>query len=452
MTSKPDLQLAFEALRAKEPGYTVYFDYYDGDHPLVYSNSRLKEIFAGVEEVFIENWCAVVIDSLKDRVNLAEITAPAGVTEKLDQFVNDNYLKIDSDDVHEGAMVAGESFYIVWPVVVDGSNVVEGYYNDPRSCHIFYEPERPRIKRFAVKWWVGDSNELLYMTLYYPDRLEYYISTKKASEMTSYKSMEELESPAANPFDEVPVFHFKVRNRKIQSDLHDTIPIQNGVNKLLTDMMVAAEFGAFRQRAIISDADILGKLKNAPNEIWSIPASDGTTQATSIWESTPTDLSNYLNAIDNLASAIAIISRTPKHYLLQQGGDPSGEALIAMEGPLTKKATDRIDLFVPVWQDVIRFALKVMGTEIDKNEIVVKFDRPETVQPKTLAEIREINKRAGYPLEATLKDEGMTEDEIANVMTAKDDESTRAQASLGAALLESRRGFNQPPAGEGDNE
>ena len=45
------------------------------------------------------------------------------------------------------------------------------------------------------------------------------------------------------------------------------IPLQNAINKLVTDLMVAAEYGAFMQRWIISNADT-SSLKNAPNEIW----------------------------------------------------------------------------------------------------------------------------------------------------------------------------------------
>ncbi|NIS83046.1 MAG: phage portal protein, partial [Anaerolineales bacterium] len=127
------------------------------------------------------------------------------------------------------------------------------------------------------------------------------------------------------------------------------LDLQDAVNKLLADMMVAAEFGAFKQRWIISYSDP-GNMRNAPNEIWALPAGDGAGQQTQVGEFGVTELDNFYDAIDRLATAIGIISRTPRHYFYQQGGDPSGEALIAMEAPLNKKITRHIERFTIVWQ------------------------------------------------------------------------------------------------------
>ena len=57
-----------------------------------------------------------------------------------------------------------------------------------------------------------------------------------------------------------------------QSEIAMVMSNQDAINKLLADMMVAAEFGAFRQRYIISQVDP-GSLKNAPNPRASVAAS-----------------------------------------------------------------------------------------------------------------------------------------------------------------------------------
>ncbi len=433
-----DKERAYNALSAKSAPYTQLFNYYDGDQPLMYASKRLNEIFAGLDTVFVENWCAVVIDALKDRVNMAAVKTDS---ENIAEFVKNSQIIIESDDVHEAAMVAGESFYIVWP---DVTGIPEGYYNDPRLCHVFYQSEKPRIKEFACKWWVGESDGLRYLTLYYPDRLEYYRSTKTHDKITSGKALFPLDPiQGDNPYGTIPVFHFRLESRKIISDIKNAIPLQNGVNKLLTDMMVTAEFGAFPQRYVITDADIEGKLKNAPGEIWGIPAGDGVGQGSSAGQFAPANLDIYLRGIDSLSQSIATITRTPRHYFISTGGDPSGEALITMESPLTKKAQDRIDRFIPVWQHIMSFAAEIAGETIASNEILIKFDRPETIQPRVQAEIREINLRAGIPLEITLRDEGKTDAEIEAVMDAKRREDAAAQVALGQVLLDARRDFDQ---------
>jgi len=411
-----DLEFAFATLTAKTALYSRLWDYYDGNQPLVYAAERLRDVFQSRESRFSENWCAVVVDAELDRIHLNEFTVAnnTAASDVLNTAFEDTELNLDAEDVHKAALVCGESYVFVWKDTDDGE--IEAYYHDPRLCHVFYEQDRPRKKRFAVKWWVGEQDGLRYLNLYYPERIEYYASKQKAASITNAKALTLLRTEE-NPFEEIPVFHFKIDRRKITSRLQNVIEPQDALNKLLADMMVSAEFGAFNQRYVITSGNT-DALKNAPNEIWQIPAGDGTEQGTQVGQFEASNLGNYLNAIDKLATSIAIISRTPKHYVFQQTGDPSGEALIAMEAPLNKKAQRAIDIFKPTWKELAQFILKLSGINTSGLAIAANFDAPETIQPRTQAEIREINVRTGIPLVTTLRDEGWTEDELAQL--AKD--------------------------------
>lgn len=405
-----DLERAYNALSGKLELYNRLWRYYDGDQPVVYTAQRLNEIFANIDARFNENWCSVVIDSVADRITLDGFTIAddESAQQQLSEAWEELELALEADDTHKAALVCGEAFLIVWPAE-DGE--IQAYYNDPRLCHVFYEAENPRRKRLACKWWI--DNELKYrLTLYYPDRIEYYQSEHKAENVSSANSFEPFQPAQANPYEEIPVFHFRTERRTVKSDLTDAIPIQNAINKLLIDMMVAAEYGAFKQKWIISNADTPGKLKNAPNEIWDLPAGDGVSQNTQVGEFTATELSNYFNSIDKLSSALGAITRTPKHYLYQQGGDPSGEALIAMEAPLNKKVQDRIDRFTPVWRQVATFLMLLKGFAVESRKITPLFARPETVQPRTEAEIVQLETTSGIPLTTAVRRRGWTEAEI----------------------------------------
>jgi hypothetical protein len=326
---------------------------------------------------------------------------------------------------------------IVWPN--EETNAVEAYYNDPLTCHVFYEAANPRAKRMACKWWEGEEGERR-LTLYYPDRLEYYASTVNADQVSSAAAFRPAEPPSApNPYGEIPVFHLRRSRRSVESEISNVLPLQDAVNKLLADMMVAAEFGAFRQRWIISNTDTKA-LKNAPNEIWQIPAGDGMGQGSQLGEFGQTDLNVYLNAMDKLATSIAVISRTPKHYFYGgQGGDPSGEALIVMEAPLTHKVGTYIERFSHVWRDVMRFMLKVDGTQVDEQAIEPRFEEPDTIQPYTQAQIRQTNGSAGIPLRTQLRREGWSEEELEAMDEDKAAESAAGAASFGAAMAEAAR-------------
>ncbi len=439
MTS--DLEKAFTELYAKQRPYTLLFNYYEGDQPLSYMNSsRMQKIFEGLDGYFSQNWCSVVIDAVRDRINLRKIEVKGAAKAAWKEIWDGSQLELESDEVHEAELITGEAFVICWK---NDDGKMEAYFNDPRLCVIFYDPQFPRKKTFAAKWY-ADDEERMRLTLYYDDRLEYYISKGKAKSATSWKHFEAMDPPTAdNPFGEIPVFHFR-KSKKIRSDLKNTIPIQNAVNKLVADMMVAAEFGAFKQRYVISNAEVQGKLKNSPDEIWDLPAGDGIGQQTQAGQFDATPLDNYLQGIEKQVVAISSITRTPKHYFFQLGSNVSGEALIAMESSLNKKAQDRIDRYLPEWKNVTLFLLKHSGAEVKPEDVTVRFDRPETIQPYTTAQTRQLNVTATMPLESVLREEGKSEDEIKQVLDDQQKEKTR-NANLAQAYLDrARTNFDQP--------
>lgn len=436
-----DLERACKALAGKRVAYNRYWKYYNGDQPVVYTSKRLKDIFRDVNAKFTENWCAVVVDSVMDRIRLKGFTVSGAeaAQKKLTELWSALSLALEADDAHEAALVTGEAYVIAWRE----DEGLEVYFNDPRLCHVFYAAEKPRSVRFAAKWWDAED-EKRRLTLYYSDHLEYYISRGKGKNAFSAKAFMPLEPEPVveNPFKRVPVFHLRTKRRAV-SEMDNAIPLQNGVNKLLIDMMVAAEYGAFKQRYIISNAEILGKLKNAPNEIWDLAAGDGLGQATQVGEFSATDLDNYIKAVNSLAQAIGVITRTPKHYFYVQSGDPSGEALIAMEAALNNKAKDRIARFAPVWRQLAIFLLYLSGIEIEASAVEAVFERVETVQPYTQAQTRQLDVGSGIPLHTTLREEGRSEEWLAQMGKDKQAEREAGARALASALLSAQRNFDQ---------
>ena len=434
-----DVEKAFTVLSAKQAAYRELFNYYDGDQPLMYTARRLEEIFRGLDARFTQNWCAVVVDAVKDRINLRKIAVTGSQAAQWADLWERSELFLESDDCHEALLVAGEGFVIV-------DNDGQAYYNDPRLAQVFYDAANPRLKRWAAKWWVNDEG-FLRMALYYPDRVLNYVSVK-AADKTDLKATDIVEMAGndfmqANPLGQVPVFHFRQSRRIVKSDLKSVLPIQNGINKLLSDMMVAAEFGAFKQRWVISNAEIQGKLKNAPGEVWDIPSGDGMGQQTQVGQFEANELKNYLNGIEQAANACASITRTPKHYFFSIGSNLSGEALMAMEAPLVKKAQDRIDRAAPVWKAVAELMLfAVSGVMPAPGDVKPEFDGTGVVQPRTEAETRGLNVQAGMPLETVLRDEGKSVEYIEQMQRDRAADAKRQQVSLGQSLLDAQRRFD----------
>ena len=426
-----DVKLAVETLQAKAVALTPLFDYYNGNQPLRYAAERLREIFQSRQTTFVQNWCAVVVDAIADRLLLEQVAVSDddAATAQVQAAWAATGLNEDVEAVERAVLVAGEGYVLAWPL---GETGPEAFYHDPRMCHVWYEADNPRQKRLGAKWWRGEDRRWR-LNLYYPERIVRYVGgdgdTVRAASF-------QVESEEGNPAGVVPIVHF-CRDRHLAAGvLTNVIPLQDAINKLLGDMMIAAEFGAFRQRWIVTNADT-SKLRNAPNEIWEVPAAGPGEQPTTLGEFAPADLGNYLDAIDRLAASIGVITQTPRHYFFQQGGDPSGEALIAMEAPLMRR--------VEVYQQRLGVGwAEVMGllTGIEPAAIAAVWAPAATVQPRTQAEIRQIGVSAGMPLTTLLRAEGWTETELAQMEADREAEAGRQQAQLATALMAAQTQFD----------
>jgi len=447
MAQSTDLQIAVFNLSAKKLRYDRLWRYYDGEAPLVYTSERLRDVFSGLDARFTENWCAVVVDSVLDRIELRtpNISGDEAASMQLAALWEQTGLVDDEYTIHEDVAVTGESFVIAWP---DEDDIPQAFHNDARLCHAEYDSENPRRLRFAAKWW-SDDGGFVRLTLYYPDRMEYYVSKReyKVGEEPSAKAFEPFgdEPVAVNPYGQIPIFHFRSNWRKVKSQLANVWPVQDMVNKILSDMMVAAEFGAFPQRYVISMAGVKG-LKAAPNSIWDLVAGEDGTQPTTAGQFSAMPLSNYLETINKLTADIGIITRTPRHYFFVQGGDPSGEALIAMESPLNKKVERLEATLKPTWRDLAAFLLSLNGTVVRSQDIVAEYMPGATVQPRTQAEIRKINVEAGIPLDNVLRDEGWTADDLAELDADREAERLRERSYADAVLSAAQRDFDRGEA------
>lgn len=420
---KTDLGRALAALHDKAVLYTDLWRYYDGDQPIMYSTAKMREMFKDIDVAFRENWCAVVIDSVMERIHLDRFRfgAEKGLTEEFTQLFSATGMALDESDAHLAALVTGESFVIAWQE--EGRELPEVYYNDPRQCVMFYDPDNPRTRAFAAKWWDDAETHKRRVILYYADRIERYVSRTPVYEGAFKAAPDQFEADpelpiVANPWGEIPVFHFRRERRVIKSELANVIDLQNAVNKTLSDMMVVGEFTSFPQRYIIGNLSKDSKFKNGPNEIWVIPSGDSNMgeQPSQVGQFAAGSIDNYLKALDHFSASIAQITRIPKHYFMDVGREVSGQALLAMEAPLVKKAKRYIDRFSDTWQDVARFMARMaLNIDVPKSMIEPVFDDPETVQPVTRAEIRKVNVDAGLPLRTVLRDEGWDEEEIEQV-------------------------------------
>lgn len=447
IATNPDIKLLVTTLNEKLPSHTLLWNYYEGLHKLKWTAQRLRDVFKSFDVIFQENWCDVVVTSLIERVQFLRYSIEdTKANETLNNLVKDLDLVLDTEEVHEEVAVVGESFIVAG---LDEEGMVTVHHNDARMMHAFYESDNPKKMRMAGKVWLDDTSDKYRMTLYYPDRIEYYAHKKQDSLPTDgwapYVSESTLEGALLNDYGQIPVFHFK-RGDRVKSELHNIINIQDRINKLLADMMVTSEFAAMPQRYIISQTEYEGKVPYGPESTIEIPAGDGEGQPTQVGVFPAADMENFIKVLDAAISAIAIISRTPKHYFMSQGGELSGEALIAMEAPLNKKADRFIQRMKPGWRNLGKFLLYLNdgGTGQTEERVDAVFDRVETVQPLTEAMVITQNIQSGIPLVTQLRRLGWSEEELEALQKDQEDQAAKVptQGENGAA-----QGLQEPAAG-----
>ncbi len=419
---KTDIELAVQTLAEKKRRYDRKWMYYEGHEPLKWSIEKLEEVFDKVTcPRWIENMSAVIVDSVLDRLQLERmvVTGDDDTTDELNNMFMDTQLDLDACDVHKDAVITSEGYVVAW----ERDGVIEAFHNDSRTVHLFKDAAHPHTDRFAAKWWI-DTDDLTRMVLWYPDRVETYINQHKTDRRFSagFRKKWELVDNETNPFGMIPVFQFSLDKRGA-GELDKVIDLQDVVNKTLSDMMVAAEFQSVPQRWAISQADYStdggegtpNRVPYSPFSTVMYPAADIDSQPTSTGTYQAADLRMFLDVIEKKGRAMAIITRTPKHYLMMQAGDPSGEALLAMEAPLTRKIKHYQKRLSPTWRALAAFLLKLKDTPTDSKEIKALWEPTTTVQPVTEAQARLSNTNAGIPIHNQLRREGWTEKQLAEL-------------------------------------
>lgn len=358
------------ALDARARRIKLYSAYYDGDHPLAFASAKFRGAFGGLFREFADNWCALVVDAVEERLNVEGFRLGDKVEGDKDAWKiwQANQLDADSQLAHTEALIHGCAYALVWE---DGDGGSEITVEHPDQMIVAYAAGSRRRRAAALKKWMDDSGRV-FATVYLPKALYKFESEQSFAGgdkpvSIRWRPRTGEEDPIPNPLDLVPVIPIENRPRLAkdgESEIHRIIPLQDAVNKLVADMLIASEFGSFRQRwatgiEIPVDPETnqpMEPFKAAVDRLWTSRSKDA-----KFGEFEQTDLSNFVKAIDMLTQHAASQSRTPPHYFYQAGNLPSGETIKSAETGLVAKAVRKQRFFGEAWEDVIRVAFQVMG-------------------------------------------------------------------------------------------
>jgi hypothetical protein len=435
--------------------YAAYRDFYAGDHQTQLTARMRRYLQIKQGEEFNVNYCPIVVDALAERLTV--VGFEAGENEEQSQALWDwwqvNQMDQQQGQVHLAAIRDGDAY-----VLVDWDNeeshprfTFEMACCDSEGVKIHYSPEQRNVVEFASKRWRvsqgQDAGKMRRMNLYYPDRIEKYISHGDADQGQWQRYVPEGENIWPTPWRMkggepigVPVVHFKNRDEGYsygQSELKSVVPLQNALNKSVIDLLAAADLTGFRIYTMTGDDP--GDLEVVPGT-WVY----GENPDTAIGVIEGADLDGLIRLKDSFAMEIARVSRTPLSYFQISAQRAAEGTLMQEEAPLVSKAKDRMVGYGASWSRVMgmgrRIANAFGGVGINEEEdIDTRWDDPETRNDKAHLETLKMKAELGVPWERLMIELDYDQDTIAQ-MQAQRGEELAATSNIGGELLRAFEG------------
>jgi hypothetical protein len=335
----PQVQVLEQQLRINQQRCELLDSYYHGKHPHTFDSMRFQQAFGRQLRNFADNWMRLVINSTANRLTVQGFQVGSG--EDILSADNDAWGIWQANDMDRASMMAhretmkyGTSFVMVDPTVEPSAITVES--------PLQVVGQRSAANRFvlvnAIKKWVGDDG-YLYLNYYDPDRVCKFRSASRAPSPVVVNAGERVTQPATwmplgeveNPLGVVPIIPFENQPDTLiggVSDLDDLIPLNDALNKVLRDMLVASEYQNFRQRYIIGAENpkdpVTGKplsqsqaqLVASMSQFMAFPPTPKEDHPITVGEFGQVDLSPYIESIEMLIHHISMVSMTPAYMLV----------------------------------------------------------------------------------------------------------------------------------------
>lgn len=403
-----ELDADYPALQKRE-------DYYAGKHPMAFATSRFRDTFGQLFGPFADNWCPTVVEASAERLIVDGFRF--GDSDEEDKQASRvwqaNNMDARSAQAHLEACKLGRVYVMVEP---RGNRPARMSVEHPTQVIVEHD-EGDRTQRLAAlkRWKQRDGK--VNATIYLPDRI-YKLQTKEAPRGDHPSGeVEWIPRPDArylvkNPLGIVPVVPLYNEPTLLgtgKSDLDTVIPIQDAINKLVMDMIVASEFAAFRQRwatgiEIPEDDDgrpmAAKQFLSSVASVWAVEDENAR-----FGEFSASDLGNYVTGIAMLIQHMAAQTRTPVHYMLAELVNVNAEALKVAETGLTSKVKRKALFLGEGWEEAVRIAT---GRSLDDGDGETIWSDPETRSRAEMADALLKAKDLGIPEEILWEEYGLT--------------------------------------------
>lgn len=446
-------------LDARQSQIARWNAYYEGSQPLIFATEKFRKAFGGLFDEFSDNWCAPVVNAVDERLSIVgfrfgEDTAADQAAWRIWQA---NHFDAESKLGIKASLIDARAYAMAWPDPTEPTIPMLSI-ESAEQVLVAYGAGSRRSRVAAVKKFIDEWTGKELVTLYLPDRLfkfERYTTpdgqvVAKADDPTWIPRVGE-DFEQVNPLGVVPIVEIPNdprMTREPRSELESVIPLQDAVNKLLADMIVASEFGAFKQKwATGVDIPVdpetnqpIDTFRTAMERFITAPPSELGEEPAKFGEFSETPLANFVAAIDMLVSHLASQSRTPPHYLSTSADRLSGESIKSAETGLVAKARDKQLHMGEGFEELMRLAFRCIDDpRADDAMAEVVWKDPETrSESEHIDAVGKKRQMLSVPLVKTWEEAGYSPQEISRF------QSMLAEEQLFADLLVSEPAATEP--------
>lgn len=373
------LHIGVAALTAAQKDFDRRQANYEGDQQLPYAPEGVSLEYLELRNQAIANWLQVAMDAPVQRMEAESISDDAGKTDK-DAW--SDWVAYDLETrqkivytqmmVHRGGMMSVSKA----PPTVGGA---KARVENSRRVYLHPDPADPFETQFAVKMWT--ENERPSSGLWVPTAAMSTVGAKLVAVVYDSAECVRFEKPGTDgvggwkqvkttqhglgaiPF--VEFGHNVDANNVAHPAIDQLIPMQNAINTIRFNTLLAMQFSAYRQRVatgydpVLRDAngEIVYVKDKQGNEIIGpdgqpvpqlrpsgrvgvdrllvFPGSD-----TKVFDLDESNLQNYITVYTKFLTDLFSKAQTPPQYGIDRMANLSGDALAGAESTLTSLVND----------------------------------------------------------------------------------------------------------------
>lgn len=421
-----------QKLDAPAARYAELDRYYAGEQALAFLSPEAKVALGQRFGRMASNIPRLAVTALAERLR---VTGFIG-----DDAVWSDWLRNDLDQqshvAHREALALGDSYAVVWADQLGRPQVT---IESAKQMAVQRDPASRQVVAAVKRWTTRTTTEAVW---YLPDRITVLRANQTGATITGFTTVEEI----SNPLGQVPVVPIQNTDRLWaerqftdvsrdfgHSEIFDLMPLVDGLNKSMADMMVTSEYvGRPRRWATgieLTEEPVLDSEGNDTGEtVETNPIPEGNRAMISespdakFGQLASADLNGYEASVRVLLGQIMAVSTLPAHYIGIMTDNPaSADALRAAEASLTARAEARQATFGRAWEQVARLMIAVRDGA-DPEQIDVRVQWADAATRSVAQEADAVVKlyQAGLlPVSTALAKLGYSEDEIAQIRVAR---------------------------------